>query len=146
MLYIPISLMITPLSAYNDPVMGNIFRDAGDVLRGITYTNLVILIRGLLAHYVSFIWAIKRREFVLVSLSSHTTSPRINIVLVIWWFERATGDSKCCSAHFIRQDTRIAHRAMNKRATLEVRYGVFLSKVIRLPISPSCNPYSNVFL
>jgi hypothetical protein len=34
MLYIPARLMITPLSAFNDPVMGDLFKNTRDVLRG----------------------------------------------------------------------------------------------------------------
>jgi hypothetical protein len=34
MLSIPSKLMITPLNILNDPVMGDIFNDARDILRG----------------------------------------------------------------------------------------------------------------
>jgi hypothetical protein len=44
MLSIPLKLMITPLNILHDPIMGDIFSDARDILRGGSHPNNVVLI------------------------------------------------------------------------------------------------------
>lgn len=149
MLYIPTSLMITPLNAFNDPVMGTIFREAQDVLRGgIRIEHLLTPQLGdfLLTMFLSYelskgeesFWYPYLRILPMPGSISYWSSADLNELQVtnLSWLE-----SLCL------QDTRIAHRAMNKRATLEVNYSYFpLLFSFRQPTSQSCNRCNNAFL
>jgi hypothetical protein len=109
MLYIPAKLMISPLSAFSDPVMGDLFKNTRDVLRGDPSTfSLLTKSSG---------------DFLLTMFLSYEISkgedsfwyPYLRILpipgSISYWNTKDLNEL---------QDVRITHRAMNKRATLEV--------------------------